>query len=187
MKETLSLFGGIVSAANMVWFAWKVWSLTIPPQSSATWVMWFAIDVLLFVTTLLAGKPIWLPLSYMIGAGTVAIAMFARGKWVWSYRETLCAVATVMAAYYWQTHGAAAGVFAGVIALTAAGIPVFLDMLRNPVRATFPLWALTAVGCIFTLLGSDWTVTGTVLAWGGLTFNGFLALYVLRDMGEFSF
>jgi hypothetical protein len=173
--------------ANLLWFAWRVWFFLVPPQSPATWLMWFALDALLFVTTLLAGKPIWLPLSYVIGAGLIAIAMFVRGKWSWTYRETLCAIATAVATYYWLALGPDAGVFAGVVALTAAGVPVFLDMLRNPVRKTFPLWAITALGCICTLLGSDWTVTGTVLAWGGLLFNGFLAFYVLRDIGDYSF
>ncbi|MFA6227498.1 MAG: hypothetical protein WC631_03430 [Candidatus Paceibacterota bacterium] len=103
-----------------------------------------------------------------------------RGKWSWSYKETVCAVATVIAAYFWQTQGASVGVLAGVVAMTVAGTPLYIDMIREPIRGTFYVWAVTALACVLTLLASDWSFIGTILAWGGLVFNGSLALIVLR-------
>jgi hypothetical protein len=143
--------------------------------------MWFIMDGMLAIMTLLAHKPIWLPISYVIGAGSMTITLAIKARWVWTRREILSAIAAAISAFVWQTHGAEIGVVAGVAALTAAGIPVFMDMVDKPVRDTFPAWAITTVGCIFTLIASDWTFVGTIVAWGGIAYNGSLALVVLRD------
>lgn len=180
MKEIIGIAGGIISGANLVFFAWQILVKKVEAPSIASWVLWTVLDVMLLITTVISGKPMWLPLSYTIGATAVTALCLVRGKWSWSYKETVCAVATVIAAYFWQTQGASVGVLAGVVAMTVAGTPLYIDMIREPIRGTFYVWAVTALACVLTLLASDWSFIGTILAWGGLVFNGSLALIVLR-------
>lgn len=141
--------------------------------------MWAIIDGLLVGSSLMAGISPWLPLAYMIGALSVTIAMHFRGKWSIGGKEVLCAICAGVTTYFWITRGASAGAVAGVIALTAAGVPIWIDMFINPVRSSWPVWAYTTLACVFTLLGSDWSFEQSLLAWGGIAFNGSLTLIVL--------
>ncbi len=142
--------------------------------------MWAVIDATVLACTIAAYKPMWLPLGYMVGASTITLALFIRGTWQWSEKETFCAVGAAVAVAIWLTWSAAYGILAGVVAMTLAGTPLYVDLIRNPIRKTWPVWFFTAVACVCTLLGSDWSFAGTTLAWGGLAFNGSLTLVVLR-------
>jgi hypothetical protein len=72
------------------------------------------------------------------------------------------------------------GLVASIVAMTAAGMPILIDNLAKPVRATFMLWLVTVIGCIISLLGSDWSFDGTVLQWSSLTYNALMAIIVIR-------
>jgi len=165
-------------------FAVRVGRRKIPPTSSASWVMWLAMDSLILAATLAAEKPPWLALSYVIGAAVVTVVLFFVGKWTWTFRDTFCAVCMTIATIIWQTTSAEYGVFAEVAAMVISGIPILLDMLRAPVRKTFPVWSGTVCACVLTLFGSDGTLAGSVLPWGSLLYNGTLALLVLRGPKE---
>jgi hypothetical protein len=141
--------------------------------------MWTVLDVLLLGSTISAHQPPWLPLGYTIGAFMVTVALFVRGTWQWSSKETWCAIGAGITAFLWLTLGALAGILAGITAMTLAGMPLWIDMYRNPVRATWPLWTITVVACLLTLLGSDWSLSGIALALGGILFNGSIAYLVL--------
>jgi hypothetical protein len=165
-------------------FAVQVGRRKIPPTSSASWVMWLAMDSLILAATLAAEKPPWLALSYVVGATIVTVVLFFVGKWTWTFRDTFCAVCMTIATIVWQTTSAEYGVFAEVSAMVISGIPILLNMLRAPARKTFLVWFGTACACVLTLFGSDGTLAGIVLPWGSLIYNGFMALVVLRRPRE---
>lgn len=148
--------------------------------STASWLMIAVIDGLLFAATIAAEKPFWFPLSYVVGATFAVVALFIRGTWRWSRRETFCAIAAVVSLYLWQTRGAVVGVCAGAVALTAAGIPMFVEMIYHPIRDMFSTMVFLSLACVFTLLGSDGSLAGTALPWSSLGFNIPLALLTLR-------
>jgi len=127
----------------------------------------------------MAKKSGWLAGAYTVGALVVTLALLARAPREWSYKETICAAGTALTALVWFKWNASAAVFAGVLAMTIAGIPIWIDLWGNPIRSTWPLWFFTVVACIFSILGSDGTWTGNILAIGGIIFNGSLALIVL--------
>lgn len=178
MKDFFCYLGGIVAFIGAFQYAVRVWIKKVDPCSPASWLMWFVINSIALVTTILSGKPMYLPLSYVVGSASVTIALFMRGRWQWSYKETICAVAAAIATVVWILKGPEDGLVACVIALTAAGVPILLDMFKEPDLKTLAIWTLTSAGCIFTLLGSDWTLTGSILGWGGLAFNGSLSVLV---------
>lgn len=179
MKEFFTYFGAFIALINLLWFALNIWTRKVPASTAASFLMWTILDVLILGSTLAAHKPGWLPLGYTIGALLVTLATFVRGKWLWSYKETICAIGAAITSYIWFTWNADAAVFAGVCAMNIAGIPILVDLWRNPIRGTWPVWAITVVACIFTILGSDYSLTGTILAWAGIAFNGSVTLIVL--------
>lgn len=180
MKEIIGIFGGLVYVAAFCWYAVGVWRYGGKGVSPASVLMWTIIDVIFLFATIDADKPIWLPLAYVVGTGASLVALLVKGTWSWSYRETLSAVGATIALYVWQTVGSDWGLFACMMALLFAGTPIFIDQVKSPVRSTWPMWAATAFVCCCTLLVSDWSFAGTVVAWGGVCYNVPLTLVVLR-------
>lgn len=170
----------LISFVNLLHFAGKVQNGKIEAANTATWLMWFIIDAVILGSTISAGKPYLLPLSYTVGSLAVLGAHIKYGKWQWGRRETFSALGATIATVIWQTINPDTGVIAGVTALTLAGMPFLLDIKKKPDGGCFSMFALTSVACALTLLGSwPWTLSGTILAWGGLIFNTYLALVCL--------
>jgi len=180
LKDYITYAGGAISLLNLLWFAKLIWQRKTSPQSSASWLMWVILDAVLLGSTIAAKQPMWLPLSYTLGAAAVTVTLFARGVWLWSWKETVCGVGALIAAYLWLNTGALAGIIAGLVAMTFAGMPIMIDMIKTPVRSTLPVWGWTVVACICTIIGSDWTWEGTLVAAGGLSYNGIMSVLVLR-------
>ena len=180
MKETIGLIGGVVAVSVLLHYAWKVFRREAEAQSIATWLMWATIDTLLLVTTWQAHKAIWLPLGWSVGATLVTISLLRDGKWKWTRRETLAAICAAIATIVWQTQGAEIGVVAGSLAMTCAGVPLLLDMIKLPLPSTFSVWFFTCVACVCTLIASDWTLASAFLPCGSLIYNGSLCFIVRR-------
>ncbi len=181
MQELFRIISGVISAGILFWYAWQIYSGKSEPPNPASWILWWLIDTIVLITTYISGKPIGLPLGWSLGAGLVVFTIFKKGSWMWSYKETICTISTGLAVYFWLSLGAAAGVIAGAIAIFISGIPIFIDMIRTPYRKTLPVWAFTALACVFTLLGSDGTLVGTIVGWESLVNNIVMSLVVLRD------
>ncbi len=184
MKEYIGLFGGIIALWVLLHYSYNVIRGKALAASIASWSMWVVLDMILLVTTWQAGKPVWLPLGWTVGASLVTISLLRNGQRNWQKTETLSAICAVLATLAWLTQGAVVGIVAGTLAMTFAGIPLLVDMVRTPIRATFPVWFFTCVACVCTLLGSDWTLAGTFLPWGSLLYNGTLSMLVLRDSSD---
>lgn len=179
MKLFFTYLGGFIAFSVLILFACNIWTRKVPASTPATWLMWTILDALLLVTTLANHKPGWLPGAWTLGAGSVTVALIVRGKWLWSYKETISAIGAAIATYIWLSYGAMLGLIAGVVAMNTAGIPNFIDLWKNPIRGTWPVWGFTAVACLCTLLGSDWSSGGIILAASAMFFNGLLLCIVL--------
>lgn len=179
LKLFFTYLGGFVAFSVLIMFARNVWTRKVPASTPASWLMWTILDVLLLVTTLANHKPGWLPGAWTLGAGSVTVALIVRGKWIWSYKETISAIGAAIATYIWLSYGAMLGLVASIAAMNIAGIPNFIDLWKNPIRGTWPVWGFTAVACFLTLLGSDWSFGGIILATTSMFFNGLLLCIVL--------
>lgn len=177
----LILIAGLLSFLNLTWYAIKVWTKKAGANSIASWLMWVCLDSVILGCTLATGKPYALALSYVAGASFVLIAQFKRGTWTWTGVETFSAIGATIATILWQTIDPAYGVGAGVIAMTLAGIPLMRFMWNNPDPTSFWMFANTVIACILTLVALDtWSIGGALLPAGGLLFNGYMAIIVLR-------
>jgi hypothetical protein len=179
LNTFFTYLGGFIAVSVLLWYAYNVWTLKVPASTPASWMMWTILDSLLLATTLANHQPGWLPGAWTMGAGSATIALFVRGKWVWSYKETICAIGAAVCAYVWLKYGALLGLLAGIAAMNTAGIPNFIDLWKNPIRGTWPVWGFTVVACFCTLLGSDWSFGGIILAVTSMVFNGMILAVVL--------
>lgn len=179
MDTFFTYFGGFIAVSVLLWYAYNVWTMKVQPSSPASWMMWTVLDSLLLATTLANHQPGWLPGAWTLGAGSATIALFIRGKWSWSYKETICAIGSAICACVWLKYGALLGLLAGITAMNTAGIPNLIDLWRNPIRGTWPVWGFTVVACFCTLLGSDWSFGGIILSLNSMTYNGIILAVVL--------
>jgi hypothetical protein len=180
LNSTIGIIGGTVSFLNIFWFAIQTYQGKNPVQNIASWLMWDVIDAIALFITIKAGKPIWLPLSYVLGASSVIVVIIMRGKWRWTGWETSYAIAALLAIAVWLTQKSDIGLLAGAVAINIAGISIYVDMIKAPEPKTFYLWFFTAVAGVITLFGSDWTFGGTVIAWSSIIYNSSLAMVVIR-------
>lgn len=185
LKELFGYLGPMTSFGTLVWFSSRVLMRKFKKlPSTASWCMIAVVDGVLLAATVAAGKPFWFPLSYVAGASVTTLSLLIRGTWHWSGKETFCAGGAATAAFLWVLQGPAAGVYAGVTALTLAGMPMLVEMWKCPIRETFSLWILLSLACVFTLLGSDGSLVTTALPWSSVAFNMPVALFSLRGKKE---
>lgn len=178
--RSLAFWGGIPAFALLVKMALDVWNRKVPAAGFASFTMWTVLDVILVANTIRAGQPIWLPFGWLTGALLVTISMWKRGSWKWTKRETIAAVCAAIAAGFTFTTSGAIALFASVMAMTSAGMPILKDYLTSPVRATFNLWFFTLVGCTMSYYGTPITEYSWILPLCSGIYNGIMAIIVLR-------
>lgn len=180
----LSLAGGLPALIALLAYAWQVWYRKALPSSFASFLMWTCMDVLLVVNALRTGQPIWMPLGFTIGAATVTYVLWKRSPLAWTKDETLTALCASGALSLTFMLDGAWAQFWSTFAMSIAGWPALRENWKMPVRATFPMWFGTVVGCVFTLYGDTkhWD------SWSAFTlplmcssYNALMAIVVLRS------
>lgn len=181
MKDFLVYLGGGIGCLNLLWVAWGTWRGKVNTTNTATWMMWFVLDVIILGSNIATGKPYLLALGFTIGAAPNLLLHLKRGAWKWTGVETFSACGASIATVLWLVWGGEAGVVAGALAMNFASLPVLRDLWRCPDRTVFPLFAFTAVAGFITLLGTwPWTIGGSFFAGSSTIANTALALVVLR-------
>ena len=155
----------------------------IPATSPASWGMWMILDGILTGAAYFAAptKLQWiLPAGWTLGALGVTSACLIRGKFSWGRDETLCAVLVGVAVCFWQTVNAEAGVVAGAVAITIAGIPLLTDMWKAPNRGLLPVPVVTCTTCVLFIVSSYGSLVGMLLPSASLLYNGVLIGLLFR-------
>lgn len=178
--SSLAFWAGFPSALFLIRYAYQVFTRKAQPTGFATFLMWTILDVLLLFNTIRNGQPVWLPLGWTVGAGAATIALGIRGIWQWTWRESLSLICATVATIISVLLNGSWGLVASIAAMIAAGTPILIDNIRNPIRETFMIWFVTVVGCVLSLLGSDWSFDGTILPTSSLVYNGAMSIIVLR-------
>jgi hypothetical protein len=182
MKGLLINTAGILSFINLAWFALKIWRHKAATTSTASWLMWVVLDLVILGSTIATHQPCALALSYTLGASAVLLVHFKLGRWIWTRVETVSAIGAAISAVLWQTLSAEWGVIAGIIAMNVAGVPLIIGLWKQPDRQAFWVFATTAIACLMTLLGTwPWTIGGSLLPGAGMIYNAAIAYMVLRD------
>jgi hypothetical protein len=155
----------------------------IDATSPASWGMWMFLDAILTGASYFSAPTElrWiLPSGWTLGALAVALACVIRGEFSWTWRETLCAVSAGVAAYFWMSMNAEAGVIAGAIAITLAGVPLLVDMSKTPNRGLLPVPIVTCVACTLFIISAHGSFVGVFLPAASLVYNAALIGLLLR-------
>ena len=173
--------GGTLSFLNLLYFAWGIWSGTVAPTNTSSWLMWTLLDIAVLRMMIASGKPFTLPLSYTLGSAVVLLVHVQLGPWAWTWVESFSAFGVVVSVILWRKLSADYGIIACVSAMTIAGIPLTFTLWASPDPRAFWMFANTAIACAMTLVGSrPRTVGAAALSISGLVYGVTVALITLR-------
>ena len=128
-------------------------------QSFATWGLWAVLDTILTITLWQQHGNYLLSLGFATGGMVLALVLLKQGNWSWGRFETVIALAVLASLAVWAFSGPRNATIAVTTAVCIAGIPGFVDMVRNPQPAAAKLWAgFTAANVLAFFGGTAMTV-----------------------------
>jgi hypothetical protein len=128
-------------------------------QSFATWGLWAVLDTILTITLWQQRGNYLLSLGFATGGIVLALVLLKQGNWSWGRFETVIALAVLASLAVWAFSGPRNATIAVTTAVCIAGIPGFVEMVRNPQPAAAKLWAgFTAANVLAFFGGTAMTV-----------------------------
>jgi len=152
-RDFLKLAGGAMALAVYVPMIVEIIRARGAGQSFATWALWAVLDIILTVTLWQQHGNYLLSLGFAVGGVVLAAVLLAQGSWNWGRFETVIVLMVLASLTVWQFSGPRNATIAVTAAVCIAGVPGFVDMLRNPQPAAAKLWAGFTVANLLAFFG----------------------------------
>ncbi len=128
-------------------------------QSFATWFLWAVLDAIIFTSILFQHGNIWLPIAYTLGSTLITIALLYKKQFSWGKFETFVCVLVIICLIAWFIGGAYIATIAGTVAVIIAGLPLFMEIIKDPQRGSPSIWIMFSIANILSFLGGNaWTI-----------------------------
>jgi hypothetical protein len=151
--EILKLAGGVMALGLYAPMIYEIIRSGGAGQSFATWGLWAALDSMLTITLWQQHGNFLLPLGFATGGVVLTVVLLARGHWSWGRFETVIALMVLASLTVWMFSGPRNATIAVTVAVCIAGIPGFVEMLRQPQPSAGRLWAGFTVANILSFFG----------------------------------
>jgi len=151
--EILKLIGGILALVMYLPMILEIVGSRGAGQSFATWGLWAVLDSMLTITLWQQHGNYFLSLGFALGGIVLAAFLLRQGNWSWGKFETVIALMVLASLAVWKFSGTRNATIAVTTAVCLAGVPGFVEMLRNPQPAAGKLWAGFTVANIFAFFG----------------------------------
>lgn len=180
LQEFLVFAGALVACLVLLHYAWRVWNGKAATTNMASWLMWFVMDVVIMINTIIVKEPYLLALGFTIGAGSVFLVHLKKGTWKWTGVETFSVAAATTAFLAGQVFGGNFGIVIGTTAMVLAGMPALLDLHKRPERTALPVFAYSSVAGFLTLLGTlPWSLGASLFPTTSFIWNA-LVVWLIR-------
>jgi hypothetical protein len=110
-------------------------------QSFATWILWAALDLVLFGSLVAQHGNYFMALGFAIGDAALAAVLLAKGRVVWSWFENVILFLVVASLMVWGCGGSKMATIASAVGCLIAGLPGLVTLWRNPDRKLGNIWA----------------------------------------------
>jgi hypothetical protein len=151
--DLLKLAGGVMAMALYVPMILEIIRASGAGQSFATWGLWVVLDTVLTITLWQQHGNYLLSLGFAMGGVALAAVLLAQGSWKWGRFETVIALMVLASLAVWQFSGPRNATIAVTTAVCIAGVPGFVEMLRQPQPAAGRLWAGFTVANLLAFFG----------------------------------
>ena len=139
--DILKLAGGVMALALFVPMIVEIVRTRGAGQSFATWGLWTALDSMLTITLWQQHGNYLLSLGFAMGGVFLSAVLLAQGGWAWGKFESVIALMVLASLAVWKFSGPRNATIAVTTAICIAGIPGFVEMLRQPQPSAGKLWA----------------------------------------------
>ena len=157
--DLLKLAGGVMALSLFVPMILEIVRTRGAGQSFATWGLWAALDSMLTITLWQQHGNYLLSLGFAMGGVFLSVVLLAQGGWAWGKFETIIALMVLASLAVWKFSGPRNATIAVTTAICIAGIPGFVEMLRQPQPSAGKLWAgYTVANCLSFFGGTAMTV-----------------------------
>jgi hypothetical protein len=151
--DLLKLAGGILACAMYAPMILEIVRSGGAGQSFATWGLWAVLDSILTITLLQQHGNYLLSLGFAAGGVALTAVLLWQGHWSWGRFETGIAMMVLACMAVWKFSGPRNATIAITTAVCIAGIPGFVEMLRNPQPSACKVWAGFTVANILAFFG----------------------------------
>jgi hypothetical protein len=151
--DILKLAGGVMAVGLYVPMILEIIRSRGAGQSFASWGLWAVLDSILTVTLWQQHGNYLLSLGYALGGIALAVVVLRQGRWSWGKFETVIALMVLASLAVWKFSGPRNATIAVTVAVCLAGIPGFVDMLRNPQPSAGKVWAGFTVANVLAFFG----------------------------------
>ena len=151
--QLLKLAGGLIAMGLYVPMIVEIIRSRGEGQSFASWGLWAVLDSMLTITLWQQQGNYLLSLGFAVGGIILAAVLLWQRNWSWGRFETVIALLVLASVAVWKFSGPRNATIAVTAAICIAGIPGFVDMLRNPQPAAGKLWVGFTVANILAFFG----------------------------------
>lgn len=151
--DLFKIAGGVLAMVLYVPMIVEIIRVQGAGQSFATWGLWAVLDIILTITLWQQHGNYLLSLGFAVGGVALAVVLLAQGSWKWSRFETVIALMVLASLAVWKFSGPRNATIAVTAAVCIAGVPGFVEMLRQPQPAAGKLWAGFTVANLFAFFG----------------------------------
>ena len=151
--DILKLAGGVMALVLYVPMTLEIIRARGAGQSFATWGLWAVLDTVLTITLWQQHGNYLLSLGFAVGGLALAVVLLVQRSWTWGRFETVIALMVLASLAVWKFSGPRNATIAVTTAICLAGIPGFVDMLRNPQPPAGKLWAGFTVANLLAFFG----------------------------------
>jgi hypothetical protein len=151
--EILKLAGGVLALGLFVPMIVEIIRARGAGQSFATWGLWAVLDTILTITLWQQHGNYLLSLGFAVGGVALAAVLLAQSGCAWGKFETVIALMVLASLAVWKFSGPRDATLAVTTAICIAGIPGFVEMLRQPQPAAGRLWAGYTVANTLSFFG----------------------------------
>jgi len=151
--DILKLAGGVMALALYAPMTVEIVRARGAGQSFATWGLWAVLDTILTITLWQQHGNYLLSLGFALGGVALAVALLWQGNWSWGKFETIIALMVLASLAVWKFSGPRNATIAVTTAICLAGIPGFVEMLRQPQPSAAKLWAGFTVANLLAYFG----------------------------------
>ncbi|MEQ1561731.1 MAG: hypothetical protein ABL899_03385, partial [Nitrospira sp.] len=128
-------------------------------QNIATWILWVALDTVVWLSVLVQGGNWYLPLTYVIGGSFMVACQVRAGSIRWTLFETMISALVIVCIIGWYFSGPWLATVLSTTGMVFATIPQIKDSWIKPQDSPVPVYfGYFTANVLSTIAGASWTV-----------------------------
>ena len=153
-------------------------------QSFASWLLWLILDVIVLIGLIVKNGSYLVYLVFTIGTFVVTLFLFLKRNFKWGKFDSFIAILVFICMIVYFSASSYLTIIIGTIALALAGIPQFIDILKDPrSTSTIAYLLFSTSGTLSLFETSAWTVQDKLPQLCSAVFTLTSALFSLRRKG----